>query len=183
MSTADLEERARRVRLLVLDVDGVMTDGGITVADDGSETKTFYVRDGHGIKLLQRAGIEVAIISGRRSATVDRRAAELGISLVHQGALDKAAAFEAIVAARGLDPAEVAYLGDDVVDLPVLRRVGLAMAVGDCVAELAPYMHYTTRCAGGRGAVREVAEVLLKAQGRWGDAFRRYIGETLSERA
>ncbi len=171
------------MRLLILDVDGVMTDGGITIASDGSDARTFHVRDGHGIRLLQRAGIEVAIISGRRSAAVDHRATELGISLVHQGALDKLVAFEAVLAARGLDPAEIAFLGDDVVDLPILRRVGLAMAVADCAEELAPYMHYTTRCAGGRGAVREVADLLLKVQGRWGDALRRYVGETPSQEA
>lgn len=175
--TPDLVERARRIRLLILDVDGVMTDGGITIASDGSEIKTFHVRDGHGIKLLQRAGIEVAIISGRRSRVVEHRAAELGISLVYQGALDKGAAFDAVVAARGISPEEIAFLGDDVVDLPVLRRVGLAMAVADGVDELAPYMHYVTRTAGGRGAVREVAELILKAQGRWEDALRRYLEE------
>lgn len=172
-----LVERARRVRLLVLDVDGVLTDGGITVHADGSETKTFNVRDGHGIKLLQRAGIEVAIISGRRSAPTDRRAAELGITLVHQGAIDKALAFDALLAARGVDPAEVAYVGDDVVDLPVLRRVGLALAVADGVDDLAPYVHYRTRTVGGRGAVRETAELLLRAQGRWAETLARYVDE------
>ncbi len=181
--TPEFVERARRVRLLILDVDGVMTDGGITIDADGIETKTFDVRDGHGIKLLQRAGIEVAIISGRRSRVVEHRAAELGISLVYQGALDKRVALEAIMAFRGITPEEVAYLGDDVVDLPVLRRVGLAMAVADGVQELAPYMHYTTRTAGGRGAVREVAELILKAQGRWDDALRRYVEEPLARGA
>ncbi len=175
--TPELLERARRIRLLILDVDGVMTDGGITVASDGSETKTFHVRDGHGIKLLQRAGVEVAIISGRRSRVVEHRAAELGISLVFQGALDKRVALDEVIALRGLAPEEIAYLGDDVVDLPVLRRVGLAMAVADGVEELAPYMHYVTRTGGGRGAVREVAELILKAQGRWEDALRRYLEE------
>jgi 3-deoxy-D-manno-octulosonate 8-phosphate phosphatase (KDO 8-P phosphatase) len=178
----ELVERARRVRMLVLDVDGVLTDGGITVHADGGEAKTFHVRDGHGIKLLQRAGVEVAILSGRRSAPTDRRAAELGIALVEQGAIDKVAAFERILAARDLAPAEVAFLGDDLVDLPVLRRVGLAMAVADGVDDLAPFMHYITRAAGGRGAVREVAELLLKAQGRWAETVRRYLGEQGDDR-
>ena len=179
----DLAERARRIRLLVLDVDGVLTDGGITLHADGSETKTFHVRDGHAVKLLQRAGIEVAIVSGRRSAPTDLRAADLGITLVHQGALDKAQALDALLAARGLDPAEVAYVGDDVVDLPVLRRVGLAIAVADGVDDLAPYVHYRTRAAGGRGAVRETAELLLRAQGRWAETLASYVGEPRSETA
>lgn len=170
-------ERARRVRLLLLDVDGVLTDGGLTIHADGSESKTFHVRDGHGIKLLQRAGIEVGILSGRRSASTDRRAAELGITLVRQGVEDKVAALEAILAARGLTPDEVAYLGDDLVDLPVLRRVGLPMTVADAVDELAPFVQYVTRAAGGRGAVREAAEALLKGQGRWGDVLARYLGD------
>jgi 3-deoxy-D-manno-octulosonate 8-phosphate phosphatase (KDO 8-P phosphatase) len=178
----ELVERARRVRMLILDVDGVLTDGGITVHADGAETKTFHVRDGHGVKLLQRAGVEVAILSGRRSAPTDRRAAELGIALVEQGATDKVAAFERILAARDLAPDEVAFLGDDLVDLPVLRRVGLAMAVADGVDDLAPFMHYITRAAGGRGAVREVAELLLKAQGRWTETVRRYLGEQGDDR-
>lgn len=179
----ELVGRARRIRLLVVDVDGVLTDGGITVHADGSETKTFHVRDGHGIKLLQRAGIEVAIVSGRRSAATDRRAADLGITLVRQGAVDKALALEALLTAREVDPAEVAYVGDDVVDLPVLRRVGLAVAVADAVDELAPYVHYRTRAAGGRGAVREVAELLLRAQGRWSETLARYVGEPGPETA
>jgi 3-deoxy-D-manno-octulosonate 8-phosphate phosphatase (KDO 8-P phosphatase) len=178
---ADLVERARRVRLLILDVDGVMTEGGITVHADGAESKTFHVRDGHGVKLLQRAGIEVAILSGRRSVPTEHRAAELGIVLVEQGATDKVAAFERILLARGLAAAEVAFLGDDLVDLPVLRRVGLAMSVADGVDELAPFMHYITRTPGGRGAVREAAEVLLRAQGRWAEAVRRYLGEQVGD--
>jgi 3-deoxy-D-manno-octulosonate 8-phosphate phosphatase (KDO 8-P phosphatase) len=173
----ELASRARGVRCLVLDVDGVLTDGGITLHGDGAETKTFHVKDGHGIKLLQAAGIEVAIISSRRSAATGRRAAELGIALVYQGTLDKAVAFEALLAARGLDPSEVAYVGDDLVDLPVLRRVGLAVAVADAAGELAPYVHLVTRCRGGQGAVREVAELLLKAQGRWGDTRHRFLGQ------
>ncbi|HWP35319.1 MAG TPA: HAD hydrolase family protein [Thermodesulfobacteriota bacterium] len=174
----ELLARARRIRLVVLDVDGVLTDGGIAVASDGSETKTFHVRDGHAIKLLQHAGIEVALVSGRRSAPVVRRAAELGISLVVQGASDKAASFEAILAARGLEAAEAAGVGDDIVDLPLLRRAGLAVAVADSAPELAPYVHYVTRAPGGRGAVREVAELILKAQGRWGEVLRRFGGES-----
>ncbi len=179
--TPDVIARAARIRLLLLDVDGVLTDGGITVHADGSESKTFHVRDGHGVKLLQRAAIEVGILSGRRSAPTDRRAAELGITLVHQGATDKLAAFETILAARGLPPEAVAFLGDDLLDLPVLRRVGLAMAVADAVDELAPFVQYVTRAAGGQGAVREAAELLLKAQGRWGDTLARYAGDRPSQ--
>lgn len=161
----------------MLDVDGVLTDGGLTIHGDGSESKTFHVRDGHGIKLLQRAGIEVGILSGRRSAPTDRRAAELGITLVEQGAHDKVAALEAILVARGLSADEVAFLGDDLMDLPVMRRVGLPMTVADAVDELAPFVQYVTRAAGGRGAVREAAEALLKGQGRWQDALVRYLGD------
>lgn len=170
----DLVARAQRIRLLLLDVDGVLTDGGIIIHADGSETKTFHVRDGHGVKLLQAAGIEVGLLSGRRSAPTDRRAAELGIALVHQGVGDKLAALEAILAARGLGADAVAFLGDDLMDLPVLRRVGLAMTVADAVDELAPFVQYVTRAPGGRGAVREAAELLLKAQGRWRDTLARF---------
>lgn len=172
----DFVARAGRIRLLLLDVDGVLTDGGITLHGDGSETKTFHVRDGHGIKLLQAAGIEVAILSGRRSAPTQRRAEELGIALVYQGASDKLAALEAVLAARGLAPEEVAYLGDDLVDLPVLRRVGLGMAVADAVDELAPFVQYVTGAVGGRGAVREAAEALLKARGRWASLVAGLVG-------
>jgi 3-deoxy-D-manno-octulosonate 8-phosphate phosphatase (KDO 8-P phosphatase) len=169
--------RARRVRCLILDVDGVLTDGSIVTDGHGRETKTFNVRDGHGIKLLQWHGVEVAIISGRRSPATAARAAELGIALVYQGTLDKVQAFEALLATRGLAAEETAFLGDDLVDVPVLRRVGLAVAVADAAAELAPYVHHVTSAPGGRGAAREVAELLLKAQERWADTRRRYLGE------
>lgn len=174
--TPDFVRRAKGIRLLLLDVDGILTDGGITIDANGAETKTFHVRDGHGIKLLQWAGIEVAILSGRRSGATDRRAAELGISLVHQGASDKLAALETILTSRGLAPDEVAFMGDDLVDLPVLRRVGLPMTVADAVDELAPFVQYVTRAVGGRGAVREVAEALLEAQGRWADVVAQTAG-------
>ncbi len=175
--TPDFVSRAKAIRLLLLDVDGVLTDGGLTIHGDGAESKTFYVRDGHGIKLLQRAGIEVGILSGRRSAPTDRRAAELGIVLVEQGAQDKLAVLEAILAARGLSAAEVAFLGDDLVDLPVMRRVGLSMTVADAVDDLAPFVQYVTHAVGGRGAVREAAEALLKARGQWEDVLARYLGD------
>jgi 3-deoxy-D-manno-octulosonate 8-phosphate phosphatase (KDO 8-P phosphatase) len=171
---AKLLNRIRRVKLLILDVDGVMTDGRIIVDDAGLESKHFYARDGHGLKMLMRAGIDVALLTGRRSRVVEYRAAELGIVEVHQGILNKAEVFPGILQRRSLAPEEVAFVGDDVVDIPVLRRVGFAVAVADAVPEVLKIADYVTVCEGGLGAVREVCEVILKGQERWAEVAARY---------
>jgi 3-deoxy-D-manno-octulosonate 8-phosphate phosphatase (KDO 8-P phosphatase) len=172
-----MRARLEKIRLLLLDVDGVMTDGRIIYDDRGGELKAFDVKDGHGIKLLQRAGIRVGIITGRQSAVVDRRAQELGIELVYQGAKDKLVPFLEILQKTGLTAEQIAYLGDDLPDLPILRRVGFAATVADALDDVKPHVHYITRCNGGRGAVREVCDLLLKETGRWENVSGRYYSE------
>lgn len=170
-----MRERCRAIRLLLLDVDGVLTDGRITYDDNGIESKAFDVKDGHGIKLLQRAGVRIGIITGRQSRLVEVRAAELGIDILYQGIKDKLEPYRRILAEYGLNDAEVAYVGDDVVDLPVLRRVGLSVAVADAVEDVKPFVHYLCRRPGGRGAVREVCDLLLKESGVWDEVTARYF--------
>lgn len=170
-----IKQRIENIRLLLLDVDGVMTDGGIAYDNNGIETKCFHVRDGHGLKLLQRAGIEVGIITGRESAIVEHRAAELGIMRVFQGAKNKLDPYEQILADTGYADHQVAYVGDDLVDLPILRRVGFAVAVADAINELHPWVDYITRTPGGRGAVREVCDLILKQSGKWEQVTERYF--------
>jgi 3-deoxy-D-manno-octulosonate 8-phosphate phosphatase (KDO 8-P phosphatase) len=162
-----MRERLRRIRLLLLDVDGVLTDGRIIYDAQGVETKAFDVKDGHGLKLLQRAGVQVGIITGRQSEVVNIRARELGIDIVSQGAKDKLVPFDEIVQNLRLAADEVAYMGDDLPDLPVLRRVGWAVAPADAVGEIKPFVHYVTNHPGGRGAVREVCDLLLQERGHW----------------
>jgi 3-deoxy-D-manno-octulosonate 8-phosphate phosphatase (KDO 8-P phosphatase) len=169
-----LLERIRGIRLLILDVDGVMTDGRIIVDDAGVESKHFDVRDGHGLKMLMRCGIDVVLLTGRTSRAVKHRAADLGIREIHQGALNKREVFEKILARRKLSPQDTAYVGDDVVDVPVLRRVGFGVAVADACSEARGVAAYVTEHAGGRGAVREVCETILKVQGRWAEVAARY---------
>ncbi len=165
----------KKIKLLLLDVDGVMTDGRITYDNDGGETKSFDVKDGHGLKLVQRVGIRVGIITGRQSSIVARRAAELGIELVYQGAKDKSVPFREILEKLALLPEEVAYVGDDVVDLPIMRQVGFAATVADAVDDVKPYAHMVTKRCGGRGAVREVCDFLLKESGRWSAVTSHYF--------
>lgn len=165
----------KKIKLLLLDVDGVMTDGRIIYDSDGGETKAFDVKDGHGLKLVQRAGIQVGIITGRQSGIVARRAAELGIELVFQGAKDKNLPFMEILQKLALTPEEVAYVGDDIVDIPVMRQVGFAATVADAIAEVKPFAHMVTRRNGGRGAVREICDFILKESGRWHAVTQRYF--------
>jgi 3-deoxy-D-manno-octulosonate 8-phosphate phosphatase (KDO 8-P phosphatase) len=172
-----LIERCQKIELLVVDVDGVLTDGSIIYTDHGAEIKAFHVRDGAGLKLWLSLGKKAAIITGRRSALVDRRGAELGMTAVIQGADDKGQAFRNLLADQGLTAAQAAFVGDDVVDLPVLRQSGLAVAVADACLEAREQAHYVCCAAGGRGAVREVIEVILKAQGRWQDMVARMSGK------
>lgn len=167
-------ERLKHIKLLILDVDGVMTDGRIIYDANGIETKFFNVKDGHGIKMLQRAGINVAIISGRRSPVVTLRAKELGIDHVYQGALDKLGPFEELLAATGFQPSQVAFMGDDVIDLPVLRRVGFSAAPSDAVDEVLELVNFKARNRGGWGAVREFCDLILKGIGQWEEITARY---------
>jgi len=168
------KERAKKVRLLLLDVDGVMTDGRLAFDGEGKELKFFYARDGIGIKLLQEAGIRVGILSGRGTKAVALRAKELGISLVRQKSRDKGLALGEILEAENLRPEQVCYVGDDLVDLSVLRRVGLPVAVADAVPEVKFMARLVTRNPGGRGAVREVCEKILKIQGKWEKGMRKF---------
>ncbi len=170
-----MEERLRKIRLLILDVDGVMTDGRIVYDSNGVESKFFNVKDGHGIKMLQRAGIEVAIISGRDSKVVANRAVELGIDRVFQKATDKLAPYIRLLADTGLSDDQIAFIGDDLIDIPLMKRVGFAAAPADAVLEVLPFVHFVTKNPGGFGAVREISDMLLKAQGKWGELTARYF--------
>lgn len=169
-----LTEKIMPVRLLILDVDGVLTDGRIIMDDAGREMKNFDVRDGHGIKLLMRYGIDVLFLTGRNSPVVDHRARDLGITEVHQGIWNKADILEEILKKRGLSPAQVGAIGDDVVDVPLLRRVGFAVAVADAPEYVKLAAHYITKRKGGRGAVREICDLILQAQGKWSDVAGTY---------
>jgi 3-deoxy-D-manno-octulosonate 8-phosphate phosphatase (KDO 8-P phosphatase) len=164
---AEVRARVEWVKILVLDVDGVLTDGRLFYHDDGTESKAFDVRDGHGIKMLKQAGIETVLISGRTCRLVDKRAADLGITEVVQGVRDKVPILEKLLSERRLKSDEVAFVGDDVVDLTVMNRVGFAVAVADASEYLFDAAHYVTLAPGGRGAVREVAELILGAQRSW----------------
>lgn len=163
------------IKLLLLDVDGVLTDGRITYDNQGNELKSFDVKDGHGLKLLQRAGISIGIITGRQSDLVARRAAELGIDILYQGALRKLDPYLEILANLGLSDEQVAYVGDDLIDLPLLRRVGFSATVSDAHPEVLPLVDYISRLPGGRGAVREICDLLLKGGGHWEQVTSRYF--------
>lgn len=168
---------ARQIRAVILDVDGVLTDGRIGYGPDAGEIKFFDVRDGHAIKLLLRAGLRVGLLSGRASAANRQRAAELGLSFVYEGEKDKAAAFARLLREQGLAAAECLYMGDDLVDLPVMRRAGLAVAVADAVPEVRTAAAWTTAAPGGRGAVREMAVWLLRQQDAWDRVTARYFAD------
>lgn len=169
-----MNDMLKNIKLLLLDVDGVMTDGGIIYDGNGLETKVFNVKDGHGIKMLQRYGIEVGIITGRTSMVVDIRARELGIELVYQGSLKKLDSYTDIKLKTGLTDSQIAYVGDDVIDVPVMRRVAFAAAPSDGLPEARNAASYVTSCGGGRGAVREVCDMILKGRGLWNEVVTRY---------
>jgi 3-deoxy-D-manno-octulosonate 8-phosphate phosphatase (KDO 8-P phosphatase) len=153
------------VKLVIFDVDGVLTDGSLFLGDDGQEYKSFHSRDGHGMKMLKRSGVEIGIITGRSSDVVRIRMESLGIEHVYQGKQDKLPTYEELRDKLGLTDAEVAYVGDDVVDLPIMRRVGLAVAVNDAHPFVVRHAHWQTPHGGGRGAARDVCELVLEAQG------------------
>ena len=159
-------ERARGVRVAIFDVDGVFTDGTLYIGPQGEAFKAFNIHDGHGVKMLQTAGVRTAIISGRSSEAVLRRAAELAITHVVQGSGDKARSFEELIASLGVEASACAFVGDDLPDLPVMQRCGFAVAVANACDTVKSAAHYVTRATGGRGAVREFCELVLRAQGQ-----------------
>jgi 3-deoxy-D-manno-octulosonate 8-phosphate phosphatase (KDO 8-P phosphatase) len=170
-----IERRASHIKLLLMDCDGVLTDGRLWLTGDSDEQKSFNTHDGLGLSLLHRAGLRSGIITGRNSKAVSRRAQELGVEFVHQGNPDKIAAFEQILKQADVSESEVAFVGDDLPDIPLMNRAELSVAVADAVAETRSVAHYVTRARGGRGAVREVIELILKSQGRWHDLVDDYL--------
>jgi 3-deoxy-D-manno-octulosonate 8-phosphate phosphatase (KDO 8-P phosphatase) len=167
--------RARNVRLMAFDVDGVLTDGTLYIATSGEEFKAFNILDGHGLRMLRDGGVQLAILSGRESPAVVRRAQELGIDHVHQGLKEKLPAFKALCARSGVTAEQCGFVGDDYPDLPVLLRCGFAASVPGAPEAVRSRVHYVTRAAGGRGAVRELCEFVLDAQGRLDRALGRYL--------
>jgi 3-deoxy-D-manno-octulosonate 8-phosphate phosphatase (KDO 8-P phosphatase) len=167
MVPGSVEKRAARVRLVLFDVDGVLTDGRVVLHGDGRESKQFHIRDGIVMVWAQRVGLQVGLLSARSSATTTERAAQLGITLVHQGVASKIDTYDEILRKLGLSDEEVAYMGDDIVDIAVLSRVGLAAAPADAVAEVRERVHWVAPSAGGAGAARELLELVLRTQGRW----------------
>jgi len=174
-SKKNIEDIAKGIKLLILDVDGVLTDGSIILDNEGNEYKSFHVRDGHGIKMLIHAGIRVAIITGRHSRVVERRAHELGITEVFQKCHDKRIAYKKLIEQYSLKDSEVAYVGDDIVDAPIMAMAGLPVAVTDATEDTKEYALLVTKSRGGRGAVREVTDFILKSKGIWQGMFDDYF--------
>jgi YrbI family 3-deoxy-D-manno-octulosonate 8-phosphate phosphatase len=175
-SSAELDRRLARVQLLLLDVDGVLTDGGVTWNNQGIEAKTFHIRDGLGLKLWQRTGCRAGIVTGRASHVVQLRATELGIGIVRQGVEDKLATTATILAETGVSWEETAFIGDDLPDLPVIAKCGVGIAVADACVDVRSAAAIVTQLPGGKGAVREVIERLLRARGSWDSIVARYAG-------
>jgi YrbI family 3-deoxy-D-manno-octulosonate 8-phosphate phosphatase len=171
-----LTDQCRGIELILSDVDGVLTDGGVWYDNQGVESKQFHIRDGLGIKLWQRAGFRFGILTARTSHIVKLRAAELGIEIVRQGFEMKLPVAQELIRELGLTPPQVCFIGDDLADLPVIRHVGLGVAVADAAAEVRAAAGYITKTPGGRGAVRELVETILKAKSRWDDVIQRYVG-------
>lgn len=171
----DILEKAKKIKLVVFDVDGVLTDGRIIIGDDGQEYKAFNSRDGHGMKLLQYTGVEIAIITGRTSKTVEHRMKGLGINHVYQGKRIKLPVFEALIKELDLSPEQCAYVGDDWVDLSIMSRVGLAVAVQDADNVVKKHAHWITPSNGGQGAAREVCELIMEGQGNLQDQIERHF--------
>jgi 3-deoxy-D-manno-octulosonate 8-phosphate phosphatase (KDO 8-P phosphatase) len=169
------DKKAAKIKLLLFDVDGVLTDGKVLLHADGSESKTFDIKDGTGIVWAQRAGLTVGILSARTSAATSQRAAQLGITLIHQGVKSKLDTYDQIADSLLLEDEQVAYMGDDVLDLPVLTRVGLAAAPADAVEAVRSRVHWVSNCQGGAGAARELIELILRAQDRWDSLVASYL--------
>lgn len=176
--SANAIARAARVHLMIFDVDGVLTDGSLYYGPDGELIKRFNVLDGHGIKLLQQSGVGTAIISARKSTIVERRAADLGIAHVRQGVHDKRAAFEQLLAETAVDAENAGFAGDDVIDLPILLRTGFAASVPNAHPEVQSRAHYIAKAGGGAGAVREICDFILRAQGNYETALAPYLKTT-----
>jgi 3-deoxy-D-manno-octulosonate 8-phosphate phosphatase (KDO 8-P phosphatase) len=174
ISKRELKKLAKKIRLLILDVDGVLTDGSIILDNKDNELKSFHVRDGHGIKMLLKAGIKVAFITGRSSKVVKRRAEEIGLKDIFQRCYDKTIAYNQLSQKYSLSDDEIAYVGDDIVDIPLLMRCGFPVAVADSADEIKPVVKMMTRNKGGKGAVREVCDFILKAKGIWKDIIDEY---------
>lgn len=170
-----MNDKLKKIRLLLLDVDGVLTDGKIIYTDRGEEIKCFDVRDGHGLKLLMQAGIEVALVTGRESKVVEHRAHDLGITSVYQKVWDKGEILHLILQEKGLSEDAIAFVGDDLIDLPLLERVGFSATVADGVDEVKQRVDYISPHRGGERAVREICELILKAQGKWDEITKRYF--------
>lgn len=171
----DAFDRARQIRLFVLDVDGVLTDGRVYISDKGEECKAYNIRDGLGMKMLQECGVRLALISGRDSASVEARAQDIGIGLLYQGVDDKLPVFEGLMRELDLKPQQCAFMGDDLVDLPAMRRAGFALTVADAPPIVKEQAQYVTRCAGGHGAVREACELIMQAQGVLENRVARFL--------
>ena len=174
MEMDELQRRAVPIRLVVFDVDGVLTDGSLYLGDDGQEYKAFNSKDGLGMKLLQSTGVEIGVITARTSQVVALRMESLGIRHLYQGRQDKLPAFRELLDRLGLAPEQAAYVGDDLLDLPIMARVGLAVTVQDAHHEVVRRAHWQTRARGGRGAAREVCELLMQAQGSWQGVLERF---------
>ncbi len=173
--SGELKERALKIRLVIIDNDGVLTDGRIVYGDHGDELKFFDVQDGFGLTLLKRAGFKTVMISGKKCRVNKRRAKDLRFSGIYQNAFDKLAVFEKVVKKYRVQPEQVCYIGDDLIDLPAMKRAGFAVAVPDAVEDILKIAHYVTKRRGGHGAVREVADILLKTQGQWAEVTSRYF--------
>ncbi len=171
----DILERCKAIKLVIFDVDGVLTDGRIIIGDDGQEYKAFNSRDGHGMKLLQYTGVDVGIITGRTSEVVKHRMEGLGIKHIYQGQQVKLPAFESLIAELNLTPEECAYVGDDIVDLSIMSRVGLAVAVQDAHPIVKQTAHWVTPAVGGAGAARELCELIMQGQDTWQDQLERHL--------
>ena len=172
--SAEVTDRLKSVRWLVLDVDGVLTDGWVILDDDGREIKHFNVRDGHALKMIMRYGIGVMFLTGRKSRVLEHRARDLEITEVHQKVTNKLEYFIEVIGRKGISFDEVAYMGDDVVDIPLLKRVAFSATVADAAEEVLPMVDYVSSCPGGKGAVRDVCKIILKAQGKWKEVAKRY---------
>ena len=167
--------KAKEIKLLLLDVDGVLTDGSLIYSHEGKESKAFNTQDGFGLRMLQDAGVEVGIITARSSEALDRRSQDLKIAHLYQGAMNKLEAYKEIINKTGYKPFEIAYMGDDWLDMVLLKRVGLAVAPANAVQEVMEMVHYTTEQTGGHGAVRELCDLILEAQGRFKEFLQLYM--------
>lgn len=173
----EILDRAAKIKLVIFDVDGVLTDGRLIIDNHGMEYKAFHSRDGHGMKMLQETGVVIGIITGRDSEVVNHRMASLGIEHVYQGQKDKLVAYDHLRGKLGLQPEQIAYVGDDVVDLPVMHRVGLAIAVADAHDFVKQHAHWLTTAAAGHGAARDVCELIMRAQNHLDAKLRAYLAE------